>query len=347
MPRVACVAFSIWLAGACATSPAPAPRGGAPGATVVVTPSSSASTGTKPSAAPVIVIGRKPVVDVPAADAAEKLRAFVDAHPDDPRFTPDALLRLGTLELDRAERAFDTDPDAVAAIAATAQATLRDARDRFPAYPHRDLILYQLGYASELAGDGPGARDAYQALAATSGSALASEGWFRLGEHAFLDGDLPAAVAAYQHVANVAPYATIVAYKVAWGHWRAGDMAAAVQAFDAFLARPEPEAATLAPEARQYLALALVEADQDGDGVAEPSAGDATSASIQRALAYGRTHAGPRGRAVVALAADALVDEARYAEANAIYDQLLAGDLTSDERARLEASRRGARELSR
>jgi hypothetical protein len=146
---------------------------------------------------------------------------------------------LGTLELDRAERAFDTDPDAVAAIAATAQATLRDARDRFPAYPHRDLILYQLGYASELAGDGPGARDAYQALAATSGSALASEGWFRLGEQAFLDGDLPAAVAAYQHVANVAPYATIVAYKVAWGHWRAGDMAAAVQAFDAFLARPE------------------------------------------------------------------------------------------------------------
>jgi tetratricopeptide (TPR) repeat protein len=346
MPRLACVAVSIWLAGACATNPAPVPHGGAPAATAVATPSSAARTA-RPSAAPVIVIGRKAVVDVPAADAAAKLRAFVDAHPDDPRFTPDALLRLGTLELDNAERALDADPDAVAAIAARAQATLREARDRFSAYPHRDLVFYQLGYASELAGDGTGARDAYQALATTSGSALVSEGWFRLGEQAFLDGDLPAAVAAYQHVANVAPYATIVAYKVAWGHWRAGDMAAAVQAFDAFLDRPEPEAATLAPEARQYLALALVEADQDGDGVAEPNARDATSASVQRALAYGRTHAGLRGRAVVALAADALVDEARYAEADALYDQLLAGDLTSDERARLEASRRGARELSR
>jgi len=50
---------------------------------------------------------------------------------------------------------------------------------------------------------------------------------------------------------------------------------------------------------------------------------------------------------VVALAADALVDEARYTEADALYGHLLAGDLTSDERARLEASRRGARALSR
>lgn len=294
-----------------------------------------------------IVVGRKPVVDVVADDAAAKLRAFVDAHPDDPRFTPDALLRLGTLDLDRAERAFDADPDAVAAIVARAQATLRDARDRFPAYLHRDLVLYQLGYASELAGDGVGAREAYQALAEMAGSTLATEGWFRLGEQAFLDDDLPAARAAYQHVASVAPYAPIVAYKLAWTDWRAGDMAAAARAFDAFLARTEPEAATLIPEARQYLALALVEADQDGDGVPEGTASDATSGSVARALAYGRAHAGRPGRAVVALAADALVDEARYAEAEAIYDQLLADDLAADERARFEASRRGARDLRR
>ena len=101
------------------------------------------------------------------------------------------------------------------------------------------------------------------------------------------------------------------------------------------------------PEARQYLALALVEADQDGDGVLEPIASDGTSTSVARALAYGRGHAGVPGRAVVALAADALVDEARYAEAEAIYDQLLAGDLTADERARVEASRRRAPDLRR
>ncbi len=337
------------LVGGCAARGGTA-GGGAPGpqAPAEVSPAATpGGGGASAGAAPAIVVGRKAVVDVVADDAAAKLQAFVEAHPDDPRFTPDALLRLGTLDLDRAERALDADPAAVATLATRAQATLRDARDRFPAYARRDLILYQLGYASELAGDGAGARDAYQALATTAGSALADEGWFRLGEQAFIDDDLPAAVAAYQHVATVAPFATIVAYKVAWAHWRAGDMAAAARAFDAFLARPEPEAASLMPEARQYLALALVEADQDGDGVPESTASDATSPSVARALAYGRAHAGVPGRAVVALAADALVDEARYAEAEAIYDQLLAGDLTADERARVEASRRRARDLRR
>lgn len=335
------------LVGGCAARGAPAGGGAAgPQAPAQEAPIVAAGGGGA-GAAPVIVVGRKPVVEVVADDAAAKLRAFVDAHPDDPRFTPDALLRLGTLDIDRAERALDADPAAVATLAARAQATLRDARDRFPAYPRLDLVLYQLGYASELAGDGAGAREAYQALAAIAGSALADEGWFRLGEQAFIDGDMLAARVAYQRVAAVAPYATIVAYKLAWSHWREGDMAAAARAFDAFLARPEPDAASLMPEARQYLALALVEVDQDGDGVPESTGGDATSPSVARALAYGRAHAGVPGRAVVALAADALVDEARYAEAEAIYDQLLAGDLTADERARIAASRRGAQDLRR
>ncbi|MBL8623259.1 MAG: tetratricopeptide repeat protein [Myxococcales bacterium] len=355
MTRLRDLALVMLLVGGCATRGAPAGGGAAgggaagPQAPVAAAPAAEApgGGGAGAGAAPVIVVGRKPVVEVVADDAAAKLQAFVDAHPDDPRFTPDALLRLGTLDIDRAERALDADPAAVATLAARAQATLRDARDRFPAYPRRDLILYQLGYASELAGDAAGARDAYQALAAIPGSALADEGWFRLGEQAFLDDDLAAARAAYQHVATVAPYATIVAYKIAWSHWRAGDMAAAARAFDAFLARPEPDAASLMPEARQYLALALVEADQDGDGVPDSTASDATSASVARALAYGRGHAGLPGRAVVVLAADALVDEARYAEAEAIYDQLLAGDLTTDERARVEASRRGVQDLRR
>lgn len=343
MARWLGLTIATWMIGACATGRAPAP-GGASVAEPSPSPSPVSAGSGAPAAAPVIVVGRKPVVEVIADDAAAKLQAFVAAHPDDPRFTPDALLRLGTLDLDRAERAFDTDPDAVAAIATRAQATLRDARDRFPAYAHRDAVLYQLAYASELAGDAAGARAAYQDLVAIAGSSLAVEGWFRLGELAFTDGDLPAAIAAYQHVATTPPYATIVAYKLAWSHWRAGDMATAAQAFAAFLERGDPDAATLAPEARQYLALAWIEPDQDGDGAPEPTASGAASASVARALAYVRAHPGPPGRAAAALAADALVDDARYAEAEAIYDQLLAGDLTPAERVHVDAGRRRARE---
>ncbi len=335
MTRRLSLTIAAWMIGACATSRAPAP-GAAQGAAVAEPPPASAG-GETPAAPPQVVVGRQAVVEVISDEVATKLRAFIAAHPDDPRFTPDAMVRLGTHELDRADRALDTDPDAVAAIATRAQATLRDARDRFPAYPRRDVVLYQLAHASELAGDAAGARAAYQELAAITTSSLAPEGWFRLGELAFADGDLPTAIAAYQRVATVPPFATIVDYKLAWSHWRAGDMATAAAAFAAFLERGDADAAILAPEARLYLVLAWVEPDQNGDGVPEPTASGAASASVARALAYLRAHAGPRGRTVAALAANALVDDARYDEAEAILDHLLAGELTPAERVDVEA----------
>lgn len=291
-------------------------------------------------ARPVVVVGRVRVTEPAADDAVDALARFVAAHPDHPRATPDALLRLGSLYLDQADVALDGDRlDDATALAGRAAAALRDARDRFPAYPRADLVQYQLGYAAELTGDRAAARAAYLALAALATSPLAAEGWFRAGELAFDDGDLPAAVDAYQRVPRANRLGAIAAFKLAWSHWRSGAMDAAEAGFQAVLDRGDPDGAALAPEARQYVALALIEDDRDGDGAAEPAPAGGPSATVARVLGYVGDGADAGRRAVAALAADALVDDARYPEADAIYASLLARGLADDERARLEAGR--------
>lgn len=318
----------------CGGASRPSPGVGAPPPATAAPPVTVRSGPTRPS--PIAVVGRVRVVDDVTADAVARLEAFVAAHPDEPRFTPDALLRLGSLHLDEAEAAFDDRPDDVPALAGRALAPLADARARFPAYPRLDAVLYQLAYAHELVGDGAAAREAYLALGALTGSPLVDEAWFRAGELAFDDGDLPAALAAYGRVGPRAPFARLAAFKQAWSHWRAGDMTRAAAGFQAVL--DDPGATLFAPEARQYLALALVEDDQDGDGAAEPPAGP-TTAAVARVQAY--LGAGPavERRAVAEAAAAALTDEARFDEALAVLDHLLALAATPDERARLAASR--------
>lgn len=174
-----------------------------------------------------------------------------------------------------------------------------------------------------------------------AGSPLAAEGWFRAGERAFEDGDLPVAIDAYQRVARSSPLAGLTGFKLAWSRWRTGDMVTAAAAFQAVL--DDPAAAELAPEARQYLALALVEDDQDGDGVVERAPVGASAASVARIRTYLGSGEAAARRAVAADAARALVDDARYPEALAVLDHLLTLRLASDERAGLVAARAEAR----
>jgi tetratricopeptide (TPR) repeat protein len=282
---------------------------------------------TKPTQ-PIVVVGRQRPGDKVEDTAEAGLLRFIAEHPTAPE-AADARLRLGSLYIDQAETAADgVDPDGAPALARKAVAQLDAVRTGWPTYARRDVVLYQLGYAAALAGESAQARAAYQELTGVVRSPLVAEAWLRVGELAFDDGDLKVAVDAYTHARKDARFGPIATYKLGWSHWRQGDMAAAATVFEAALelAATNPDAAMFATEARQYLAMALIEEDQDGDGVADPD-------GVSRVMVYlGDGTAGER-RATAETAADALLDQARIADAITIYDRLLvtvsvAADLT-------------------
>ncbi len=296
---------------------------------------------TKP-ATPIVVTGRQQPLEKVEASAEAGLLRFIADHPTSSQ-TAEARLRLGSIYIDRAEAAFDGgDPDGGPALARLAIEQFAAARADFPGYARRDAVLYLLGYAAGLAGDAEVARGAYQELTALPGSPLVADGWLRLGELAFDDGDLSVAIDAYDRARRDPRFAPVAIYKLGWSHWRRGDMIAAATGFAALLdlATTNPAAAVFVPEAQQYLALALIEADQDGDGAPDPGA-------VPRVLAYlGDGDAGDR-RATAEAAADALVDEARYAEAITIYDRLLITVAVADDLTRLSGKLATARARQR
>lgn len=302
-----------------------------------------------------MVIARAPI-GAPAgtasatATAIATLEAFIAAHPDDQQYVPDALLRLGSLELDLADAAGEQaaaapgDAAAEAAItSATAAAVTALARlvDRDPAYPRRDAALYLLGYARQQAGDLAGALAAYGAVAALPTSTLADEARFRVGELHFDAGAFDQATAAYAAIATrPGRFAALARHKLGWSHYRRGAYREAIAGFQAVLdlGDSHPMVADLRVEAAQYVALCLTEPDWDRDGTDDPAPRGAPTASVARIAAHLGDGASPVRRDVAERAAQALTDEARYPEATAVYRLLLAGPLDRATRVRLEAA---------
>lgn len=342
-------------AAACGGSAVPAPSGASTSGPTTLT--ATAPTGaTAPTT--MLVIARPTVgagAEAAGAQAAAiaKLEAFIAAHPDDLTYVPDALLRLGSLQLDRADDALAHLGQAPAArevaeaeaarTTATAAAITALARlvDGYPGYPRRDLALSLLGYARAQAGDAAGALAAYAAVAALRASPLADEAQFRIGELRFTAGELGLAAAAYAPLAaRPGKFAALAAFKLGWTHYRRGAYVAAMAGFVTVLALDDdaPMAADLRLEAAQYVALCLTEPDWDGDGHDDPAPPGALTATVARVAKLLGDGADPVGRDIAERAAQALTDEARYPEASAVYRLLLAGPVDAATRARIEAA---------
>ncbi len=344
--RTARVLLAIALAG-CGGPPV---GGGRVAPTPVVVASSA------PASPAVTVVGRAPVAadggrtrvtaDQATADAIAKLEAFIAAHGDQPAMVADALLRLGAIHLDVADDAVERDDEAaVGAATRAAIAALTRLVDRYPTDPRHDDALYLLGYARQQGGDRAGALVAYEAVAARPDSSHALEARFRVGELHFEAGELDAAVAAYAAVAGSDDdrFAPIARYKLGWSHYKRGAYPDAIAAFQVLVDLADGgatgAAADLRIEAIEYLALSLTEADWDGDGADDrPPPGAPATATVARVDAYLGDASSPSRRAAAEKAADALVDEARYPEARAIYRLVLDATAEPAARARLTAS---------
>jgi len=152
---------------------------------------------------------------------------------------------------------------------------------RFGRSPGVDGAHYLLGWMAAEEGREDAALAAYQRLlTAFPRSPLAVEVRYRVGEIHFGAGRLAASARAYDRVvaAGETPFLALALYKRAWVAYRQGRADAAWRGFSALLARAEGAAPTdpsrmLRPEAVQYLALLLIEADLDGDGMRDRDAG--------------------------------------------------------------------------
>ena len=332
---------------------------GAPARSRTRAPVAPTETEVRPATPPgpaVVVVGRAPTdaagaagaagVDGERAVAIAKLEALIEAYPDDLRFTPDALLRLGSLRLDESDEALERDDDGGATRAAqAASAALTRLVDHYPRYAHREAGLYLLGHARERAGDDRGALAAWLALAALPSSSQAVEARFRAGELQFVAGDLDAAAASYAAVAAVpgTQFTALARYKLGWSHYRRGAHAEAIAVFQALLDDDAagPGAADLRAELSDYVALSLTEADRDVDvagAVGKAPASTTTTATVARVVAHLGDGRSASRRQVAERAAGFLRQEARLAEAAAVYRALLAVTTDAGERARLTAA---------
>jgi len=158
-------------------------------------------------------------------------REFLAAAPQAPQ-RPEAMRRLGDLEMDGADRrlADGSEPDYKAAIA-----RYEDYLKNFPNKPGNDRVLYQLARAHEQGGSLEVAlKTLTQLVQQHPGTAYADEAQFRRGELLFATRQYAAAETAYATVlksGNKTPYNERALYMQGWSLFKLGRLDDALQPF--------------------------------------------------------------------------------------------------------------------
>jgi len=163
-------------------------------------------------------------------------RQFLQAAPNAPQ-RPDALRRLGDLEMDRADRiaaettaAAGAEPDYKAAIA-----RYEEFLKTYPQDARNDRVLYQLARAQEQGGDLESALKTLTRLVATfHGTLHADEAQFRRGELLFAMRDYKQAETAYAAVlgsGGASPFVERALYMQGWSLFKQGRLEEALQTF--------------------------------------------------------------------------------------------------------------------
>lgn len=153
------------------------------------------------------------------------------------------------------------------------------------------------------------------------------EGWTRVGEIHFDNGELEGAVSAYSRVLAFkdSNYYDKALYKLAWSYYRDNRFQKAIESFDELVkfadvkkAKGETFGSDLRPEAVQYLAISFSEPDWDGDTLPDPETG------LQRARKYykGR-ETEPHVREVYQRLGDMYFDTTKYVEAIEVFKTVL------------------------
>jgi len=211
-------------------------------------------------------------------DAIAQFEEFLQRYPDDPKYTPDVMFRLGELYYERSsddhivamreyeERMKVLDADKQAATPAEPQVDFgasigiyRKLIGQFPDYRLNDGAYYLLGYCLEKQNDFEKGRDAYQQLIAKyPKSKFTTEAWVRIGEYYFDAYNEPNALAkaadAYEHAIldKAHPLYDKALYKLGWAYYRMDRFEDAVSRFLAL--------------ADHYQALAKAKGDEEVGG---------------------------------------------------------------------------------
>ena len=153
-------------------------------------------------------------------EAIARFEIFLERHPDDPTYSPDAMFRLAELYFERsydvyfqARQIFDDQIDAWEPDSGVAEpeepifryeptiATMQRLITEFPEYRLIDGAYYLLGYCLGEQGEEERAVDVYQELADNyPDSRFAPEVWTRIGEYYFAISELDRALSSYTHV---------------------------------------------------------------------------------------------------------------------------------------------------
>lgn len=175
-------------------------------------------------------------------DAIAAFERFLERHPDNPRYTPDAMFRLAELYFEKyddeyqvAMRAFrdeyqkwyDADGEGEPPSEPPQRfdrtiALYQELIERFPSYRLLDGAYYLLGYTLNMQGESEEGMLAWRTLVDRyPNSRFYAEVWFRIGDYHFDEEEWPEAVAAFLKVVpeTESPYYDKGLYKLAWTYY--------------------------------------------------------------------------------------------------------------------------------
>jgi cellulose synthase operon protein C len=286
--------------------------------------------------------------------AIVRFEEFLSRYPDDPQFTPDAMLRLAELYYEKTNDDYELALQAHRAAARQAVAEGREPPREpvksyapsialyqqlltgYPKYKFLPAVSYLLAYCLAEMGQGDEAQLAYRTLIERyPQSPYVPEAWVRLGDWLFDEvkaDSLGRAAQAFSRMYDYPshPLYARAVYKLGWTYYRMDDFDRAVEAFTRLLdhyvtiaRKGEKPGGDVWPEAVQYAAISF--ADEGWGGVARAKAFFARKG--------GRTYEAE----VFGRLGDVYLEETRYAQAVEAYREVLARAPLSPEAPRVQA----------
>lgn len=160
-------------------------------------------------------------------EAIDAYQSFLDHHPAHPN-AAEAMRRVADLKLEKIEEKVAQQANYTygnnAADYSEVIELYRQHLKRYPNFPHKDRVLYQLAKALDQSTAMEKASEVLKELVDTTPeSQYVTEANFRIGEYQFVFGNYAAAEQAYQRVLNTGkntPYFEKAMYKFGWTHFK-------------------------------------------------------------------------------------------------------------------------------
>jgi TolA-binding protein len=228
-------------------------------------------------------------------EAIAAFEGFLKKHPNDPKYTPDALFRLAELYFEKYDDEYQQEtrrfresyeawvqagsegepPDEPKQHFERTIALYQQLITQFPNYPLLDGAYYLLGYTLRAQGESEEGLKAWQTLVNRyPSSRFYSEVWFRIGDHHFDEEQWPDALNAFLKVVPLleSQFYDKALYKLAWTYYLVNEFDKSVTRFfelldfsykkrseEANARRKDKAGSVLEEESVQYVAISFAD----------------------------------------------------------------------------------------